>query len=175
MEYICEHCGKGIGKAIGGGLSIERLGEDGRYNFRLCAKCAKELIAYVDSFVDPCMRNHKVEEPHRIVNEDVLLKEASRQDVRDFLIKHGIDEEMAFAISEKVRKGHFSSGSIPQSMMDALGKADVPEWFVEGCKKVVYLSDRKNYSTPSLVDDEESEDNCAELKQLIKLEITECE
>ena len=108
-------------------------------------------------------------------NEEVILKEATRQDVRDFLIEHGIDEEMAFAISEKIRKGHFSSGSIPQDMMDALEKATVPEWFIEGCKKVVYLSDRNNYSTPSLVDDETSEEGYCGVRQCIRLEITECE
>ncbi len=174
MEYMCEHCGEKFGKAIGGGLLIERSEDEGFFNFRLCADCMRKFVGFVDAFVEPCKKNHKVEGPHKIVNEDVLLKEATRQDVRDFLIAYGIDEEMAFAISEKVRKGHFSSRDLPEEMMNAMEKAAVPEWFIDGCRKVLFLSDKNNYSAPSLVDDEEPEEDRPEFNRLIKLEITEC-
>ncbi len=174
MDYICEHCGKEIGKDIGGGLFMKRLGEDCFYNFRLCTKCTKEFIAYVDDFVNPCIQNHKVEGPHKIVNEDVLLKDATRQDVRDFLIENGIDDEMAFAISEEVRKGHFSSRNLPEDMMNAMEKAAVPRWFIDGCRKILYLSDRNNYCVPSLVDNEMTDENTVEVRQYIRFEITEC-
>ncbi|MBR3058285.1 MAG: hypothetical protein IKG93_10015 [Clostridiales bacterium] len=179
MKYICEHCGKDIGKNVGGSLGLSRLREEGHYCFRLCTKCAKELIAYVDAYIQPCIQNHKVERPHRIINEEVLIKQASRQDVRDFLVEYGIDEEMAFSISEQVRKGHFSSrvnpSIVPKVILDTLVTADVPEWFFEGCKKIMYLSDRKNYNPPCLVDDLDSEEDCVEVLQCINLEIIECE
>lgn len=173
MRYICERCGKEIDKTRGGGMFVKKMGEEVLYSVRLCADCTHECIDNIKGIADQCSKFHQVEKPHKITNKEVLLKEATRQDVRDFLEEYGIDEKTAFEISERIRKGHASSRGLPEDMMNTLKNASVPEWFIEGCRTIIYLSDRNNYSAPSLVGDEESEEPGCEIFQNISFEITE--
>ena len=102
---------------------------------------------------DDCRKCKKsLEEPHRIVNEDDLLTKASREDVREFLQEFGFDEGVALFVSERVRKGLVATSGWRVNMLEALKAASVPEWFLEGCKKIAHLSRRDNYRPPFLVE-----------------------
>ena len=114
-------------------------------NFTLCESCKND---FVNVFM------HKtVEEPHKIVDERVLLTEATREDVREYMETCGVDEDFALFISERVRKGLVHSRGWREDMLEAMKKASVPEWFLEGCKNILYMSRRDNYRPPCLADE----------------------
>ena len=114
-------------------------------NFTLCESCKNE---FVNVFM------HKtIEEPHTIVDERVLLTEATREDVKEYMVECGVDEDLAFLISERVRKGHVHIRGWREDMMEAMKKASVPEWFFEACKNILYMSRRNNYRPPCLADE----------------------
>ena len=54
------------------------------------------------------------------------------------LIKYGVDKSMAFKIMEKVRKNK-KGEKLPDEMMDAMHKADVPEWYIGSLQKIKYM------------------------------------
>ena len=113
-------------------------------SFSLCSSCK-------DEFVNVFM--HKtIEDPHQILNEDDLLTKASREDVREFVQDYGVNEDMAFFISERVRKGLVASRGWREDMLEAMLAASVPVWFLKACKKINYLSRRDNYRPPFLQD-----------------------
>lgn len=64
----------------------------------------------------------------------------TREDVYEMLLKHGIPKEKAYEITEYVRKGKF--GRKYQEFENIMREYNVPEWFVESCKKVRYLFSR---------------------------------
>ncbi|SHE27517.1 DNA polymerase-3 subunit alpha [Marinitoga hydrogenitolerans DSM 16785] len=60
---------------------------------------------------------------------------ACRDDIMNYLIHKGLDKKHSFFIMEKVRKG---KGLAPEDE-DEMKKNNVPEWFVNSCKKIKYL------------------------------------
>ncbi|MDR3309778.1 MAG: PolC-type DNA polymerase III [Oscillospiraceae bacterium] len=63
-----------------------------------------------------------------------------RDDIMLYLISRGIGEKTAFAVMESVRKGNkFNGKGIPADMEDVLHEHDVPDWYIESCRKIKYL------------------------------------
>ena len=58
-----------------------------------------------------------------------------RDDIMIFLISKGFKDTRAFKIMESVRKGRGLPDGAEQEMRDL----DVPEWYIESCKKIAYL------------------------------------
>ncbi len=59
----------------------------------------------------------------------------TRDDIMTYLINMGVDESLSFTIMESVRKG---KGLKPE-WEDAMLESDVPEWYIESCKKIKYM------------------------------------
>lgn len=58
-----------------------------------------------------------------------------RDDIMIYLIKSGVEESTSFKIMEKVRKGK----GITSEEEEIMREHNVPEWFIESCKKIKYL------------------------------------
>lgn len=65
------------------------------------------------------------------------LKEviSTRDDIMLFLISKGMDKKLSFKIMESVRKGK----GIKEEEIEEMKKHNVPEWFIESCKKIKYM------------------------------------
>ena len=67
----------------------------------------------------------------------------TRDNIMVYLIHKGVDAPLAFKITETVRKGMVAKGKISEqdwaSFEDAMRKADVPEWYINSCKKIEYM------------------------------------
>jgi DNA polymerase-3 subunit alpha (Gram-positive type) len=73
-----------------------------------------------------------------LIKEGVAkLSEAisTRDDIMVFLIYQGMDPVLAFTIMENVRKGKGVSSEQEEAML----KADVPQWYIDSCKKIKYM------------------------------------
>lgn len=58
-----------------------------------------------------------------------------RDDIMLYLINKGLEKKMAFTIMESVRKGKGLKPEWEEAMQDN----DVPEWYIESCKKIKYM------------------------------------
>ncbi|KIQ95219.1 DNA polymerase III polC-type [Anoxybacillus thermarum] len=58
-----------------------------------------------------------------------------RDDIMVYLIYRGLEPSLAFKIMESVRKG---KGLTPE-FEEEMRKHDVPEWYIESCKKIKYM------------------------------------
>ena len=65
-----------------------------------------------------------------------------REDVYEFLLKHGIKRQEAYSIAEDVRKGKIHVNGWEQNDLDMLKAANVAEWFIESCRKIKNLGTR---------------------------------
>ena len=72
-----------------------------------------------------------------IKNGDCTLSTAicCRDDIMIYLIEKGLDKGLAFNIMESVRKGKGLKGD----WIDEMKKHDVPDWYIECCKKIQYM------------------------------------
>ena len=77
-------------------------------------------------------------------NAETLIKEGkvtistaicTRDDIMSYLIGMGVDSALSFSIMEFVRKG---KGLKPE-WEDAMREKDVPEWYLDSCKKISYM------------------------------------
>ncbi len=59
----------------------------------------------------------------------------TRDDIMTYLIHMGVESSLAFTIMESVRKG---KGLKPDWIV-AMKEKDVPDWYVESCKKIQYM------------------------------------
>ena len=59
----------------------------------------------------------------------------TRDDIMNYLISVGVDSKMSFDTMEAVRKG---KGLTPD-MENAMREKDVPNWFIDSCKKIKYM------------------------------------
>ncbi len=84
-------------------------------------------------------------------NEEMLFKAgnvafadliANREDVYEYLLDHGVERQMAFTISEYVRKGKVRRSGWKDDMLDAMYNADIPQWFIDVSGKIGYLFTR---------------------------------
>ena len=64
---------------------------------------------------------------------------STRDDVMTSLIAKGVEPLLAFKTMEHVRKGKAAKKGLEPQMLEAMKKANVPEWYIESCKKVQYL------------------------------------
>ena len=60
---------------------------------------------------------------------------STRDDIMIYLIYRGMDPTISFQIMESVRKGR---GLTPE-MEDEMVKHDIPQWYIESCKKIKYM------------------------------------
>ena len=67
---------------------------------------------------------------------------ADREDVFELLIEHGIDKRAAFDIAEKTRKGRICRAGWNLDTLELLHSHEVPEWFIDSCRKIEYLFPR---------------------------------
>ena len=58
-----------------------------------------------------------------------------RDDIMNYLIDKGVKPKLAFTTMESVRKG---KGLKPE-MEEAMAEVNVPDWFVDSCKKIKYM------------------------------------
>ncbi|ACR79599.1 MULTISPECIES: PolC-type DNA polymerase III [Kosmotoga] len=72
-----------------------------------------------------------------IVSKKATLSDviACRDDIMNYLISKGIEPLKAFKIMEKVRKGK----GITDEEVEMMQEAEVPEWFIESCRRIKYL------------------------------------
>jgi DNA polymerase-3 subunit alpha (Gram-positive type) len=72
-----------------------------------------------------------------IVSKTATVNEVigCRDDIMLYLISMGMDDRKAFSIMEKVRKGK----SLKDEEVSAMRAHNVPEWYIESCRKIKYL------------------------------------
>ncbi len=58
-----------------------------------------------------------------------------RDDIMNYLIDRGVKPKLAFTTMESVRKGK----GLKKEMEDAMVEANVPDWFMDSCKKIKYM------------------------------------
>lgn len=67
----------------------------------------------------------------------------TRDNIMMYLIHKGMEEGLAFKITEIVRKGAFAHGKISEEdwnkLADEMRKVNVPEWYIDSCKKIEYM------------------------------------
>ena len=51
----------------------------------------------------------------------------------------GVEPKQAFTIMELTRKGKVAKGGFPEGVEDMLRAHDVPEWYLDSCKKIKYM------------------------------------
>ena len=59
----------------------------------------------------------------------------TRDDIMIYLINKGLEHGQAFTIMESVRKGK----GLKPDWIDEMKKHDVPDWYIESCKKIKYM------------------------------------
>lgn len=84
-----------------------------------------------------------------ITSGTVPLKEAvsTRDDIMNYLIQHGIQPKTSFKVMENVRKGKGIDkvNKVGEKTTDFEGElkaGNIPDWFIESCKKIGYLFPR---------------------------------
>lgn len=65
----------------------------------------------------------------------------TRDDIMTYLIGKGIENETAFNIMERVRKGKVASGKCEEwpGWVKIMKEHDVPDWYIESCQKIKYM------------------------------------
>ena len=67
----------------------------------------------------------------------------TRDNIMVYLIHQGMEEGLAFKITETVRKGLVAKGKVSKEdwgkMEDAMRAVNVPEWYIESCYKIKYM------------------------------------
>jgi len=60
---------------------------------------------------------------------------STRDDIMVYLIHKGVEAQIAFTVMESVRKGK----GVSDEYAEILRKNDVPEWYIESCRKIQYM------------------------------------
>ena len=63
----------------------------------------------------------------------------TRDSIMTYLMHKGLDSGLAFNIMEKTRKGMVAKFGFPEGAEDEMRKCNVPEWYMESCKKIKYM------------------------------------
>ncbi|MEG1726968.1 MAG: PolC-type DNA polymerase III [Acidaminococcaceae bacterium] len=64
---------------------------------------------------------------------------STRDDVMTSLIARGVEPSIAFKIMEDVRKGKAAKSGLKPEYLQAMKKAQVPDWYIKSCHTVEYL------------------------------------
>ncbi len=70
---------------------------------------------------------------------DIKQTIGCRDDIMLYLIEKGMDEKMAFAIMEAVRKGKIKYGGFKEGWEEEMVRIGVPEWYITSCRTIAYL------------------------------------
>lgn len=65
-----------------------------------------------------------------------------RDDIMNYLISMGVDSSLSFQIMEDVRHGHGKFKKKEAVYVPEMKKHDVPDWYIESCRKIQYLFPR---------------------------------
>ncbi|MCI6640202.1 MAG: PolC-type DNA polymerase III [Pygmaiobacter massiliensis] len=63
----------------------------------------------------------------------------TRDSIMTYLLHKGVEPKQAFNIMELTRKGKVAKNGFPEGTEDMLRAHDVPEWYLESCKKIKYM------------------------------------
>ena len=63
----------------------------------------------------------------------------TRDSIMTYLLHKGVEPKQAFTIMELTRKGKVAKGGFPEGVEDMLRAHDVPEWYLDSCKKIKYM------------------------------------
>ena len=76
-----------------------------------------------------------------VKNKTATLSEVIglRDDIMVYLLHHGLEPSMAFKIMEFVRKGRAAKEGMPEDFEAAMRENNVPEWYINSCKKIKYM------------------------------------
>ena len=70
---------------------------------------------------------------------DIKQTIGCRDDIMLYLIDKGMDEKMAFAIMEAVRKGKVKKGGFQPGWEEEMVRIGVPQWYITSCRTIAYL------------------------------------
>ncbi|MDD6656494.1 MAG: hypothetical protein PUE95_04215 [Lachnospiraceae bacterium] len=83
-----------------------------------------------------------------LISEGIItIREAfaTRDDLFDYLTRSDVSDEMAFRITETVRKGQVASGRASlfwENAVSEMKNCNVPDWFISSCEKIRYMFSR---------------------------------
>ena len=63
----------------------------------------------------------------------------TRDSIMTYLLHKNVEPKQAFTIMELTRKGKVAKGGFPEGVEDMLRQHDVPEWYLDSCKKIEYM------------------------------------
>lgn len=63
----------------------------------------------------------------------------TRDSIMTYLLHKGVEPKQAFTIMELTRKGKVAKGGFPEGVEEMLREHDVPEWYLDSCKKIKYM------------------------------------
>ena len=63
----------------------------------------------------------------------------TRDSIMTYLLHKGVEPKQAFTIMELTRKGKVAKGGFPEGVEEMLRAHDVPEWYLDSCKKIKYM------------------------------------
>ncbi len=63
----------------------------------------------------------------------------TRDSIMTYLLYKGVEPKQAFTIMELTRKGKVAKAGFPEGVEEMLREHDVPEWYLDSCKKIKYM------------------------------------
>ncbi|MDO5603303.1 MAG: PolC-type DNA polymerase III, partial [Oscillospiraceae bacterium] len=63
----------------------------------------------------------------------------TRDSIMIYLLHKNVEPKAAFTIMELTRKGKVAKSGFPEGVEDMLREHDVPDWYLESCKKIKYM------------------------------------
>ena len=67
---------------------------------------------------------------------------STREDCYDYFVQHGIEHKTAYLMMEDIGKGKAVRNNWENKWKSVLEEHDIPEWYMDSCKKIKYLFPR---------------------------------